>query len=105
VVLLNRTRDARFTQEGIYISYSDDDLSRPELWSQPPVKIMGPTQWYPQVVGLPQEQGTDKLAGHYAHLKVGQQIRGVLQFGRPGETLACPPPGEGYQFKCRTGDW
>ena len=104
VILLNRARDAAFTPGGVYISYSDPDLSR-LAWT-PPLWFMGPTQWYPQVIGLLQDRGTDKLAARYAHLKVGQLIRGVIQFGRPGETQACPPPGEDYSFKCRNGsDW
>jgi hypothetical protein len=97
VILMNRAEDSRFTQQGIYVSYSPD-LTRPELWSRP-VQVTGPTQWYPQVVGMPADMGTDKLAGRYATFKVGQLIRGTLQFGRPGETLACPP--EGYPVRCR----
>ena len=74
VMLMNRALDnsPNWRPGGIYVSYSSDP-SRPELWTRP-YPIVGLTQWYPQVVGLPRDRGTDKEAGRWATFKVGQWI-------------------------------
>jgi hypothetical protein len=59
VMLLNRTRDSNFAQEGIYISYGDS-LSDFQSWTIPG-KIIDGGAWYPQVIGV-----SDKLAGQSA---------------------------------------
>jgi hypothetical protein len=59
VVLLNRTKNSNYAEEGIYISYSDS-LSDLQSWSVP-TKIMDGGAWYPQVIG-----DSDKLAGETA---------------------------------------
>ena len=51
-------------QEGIYISYAPS-LDDPALWSNP-TKILNGGQWYPQVLGLEDGLGTDKMAGEWA---------------------------------------
>ncbi len=70
VLLLNRTQDANWTQEGIYVSFNDS-LEKPDRWSKPS-KILAnlkKDEWYPQVVGLnTQAKETDKLAGSKARL-------------------------------------
>jgi hypothetical protein len=87
VMLLNRVIDKDWTQEGVYVSYSDD-LNQPGRWT-PPVKILGglgKDRWYPQVIGLDTaKQETDKLAGHKARLFVRGESRWELRFLRPGE--------------------
>lgn len=84
VMLLNRTRDYRWTQEGVYVSFNAD-LAHPRGWT-PPRKILGelPAQaWYPQVVGLDTaRRETDKLAGRVARLFVRGQSRWEMVFGR-----------------------
>src|SRR5207249_5321097 len=50
VVLLNRTKDSNYTEEGIYISYSNS-LSDLQSWTIP-IKIMDGGAWYPQVMGV-----------------------------------------------------
>ena len=75
VMLLNRTKDEGFTQEGIYVSFGTS-LENPSTWSVPTQLIAG-GEWYPQVIGFEVGEGTDKLAsglarffmsGHSAHL-------------------------------------
>jgi hypothetical protein len=86
VLLLNRAKDSRWSQEGIYICFSRN-LSNPEAWSQPR-KILespGPDRWYPQVMGTAEELGTDKLAGAVARLFVRGQSRWELVFRKPGQ--------------------
>ena len=68
VMLLNRAYDREFSQEGIYIS-SSPSLDEPAKWS-PPQRLMSGGRWYPQVIGLEGESGTDKLAGERARLFV-----------------------------------
>jgi hypothetical protein len=87
VILLNRAKDANWTQEGIYVSFSRD-LANPAGWS-PPQKILegpGRDRWYPQVIGLDRsKRETDKLAGRVARLFVRGQSRWEILFLRPGE--------------------
>jgi hypothetical protein len=87
VILLNRTKDASWTQEGIYITFNPD-LSNPDRWS-PPRKILdgpGANQWYPQVIGIEKtKQHTDKLAGQVARLFVRGQSRWEIVFLNPGK--------------------
>jgi hypothetical protein len=64
VMLLNRAKDVKYTQEGIYYS-SAPSLGDPRLWS-PPQKILNGGKWYPQVLGLEDGTGTDKIAGEWA---------------------------------------
>ena len=74
VMLLNRTKDKDWTQEGIYVSFNAN-LADPNGWTQP-VKILDANElekskWYPQVVGLDTvKRETDKLAGRNARLFV-----------------------------------
>ena len=90
VVLLNRARDGRWTQEGIYISFNSD-LADPSGWSFPQ-KILEVSGWYPQVLGLNQSRReTDKLAGRVARLFVRGRSEWQIQFLRPGENQ--PEPG------------
>jgi hypothetical protein len=63
VMLLNHAKDDNFAQEGIYVSFATD-ISDPRLWS-PPVKILNGGRWYPQVIGLQDGEGTDKVAGEW----------------------------------------
>ena len=64
VMLLNRAKNDRYAQEGIYYSYAPS-LDNPRLWS-PPQKILNGGRWYPQVLGLEDGTGTDKVAGEWS---------------------------------------
>ena len=66
VMLLNRASDSAWTQEGIYISVSPV-LDDPSNWTRP-VKVFEGGVFYPQVIGLERDLGTDKLAGSRARL-------------------------------------
>jgi hypothetical protein len=66
VMLLNRASDSAWTQEGSYIAFSPV-LDDPARWTKP-VKIIDGGPFYPQVMGLEKDRGTDKLAGSRARL-------------------------------------
>lgn len=83
VVLLNRARAADFAQEGIYISAAKS-LDDPTKWS-PPQRILSGGRWYPQVIGLEAESGTDKLAGERARLFVSGTSVHEIVFQQPEE--------------------
>ena len=80
VMLLNRSKDESYTQEGIYISYSPR-LDDPSLWT-PPVKILSGGRWYPQVVGSAAGSGTDKHAGASARFFMSGRSDWVINFLR-----------------------
>jgi len=87
VMLLNRTKDSRWTQEGVYVSFNRD-LANAKGWSEP-AKILesqGADRWYPQVLGIDKQNlETDKLAGKVARLF----LRGVSRWEGVFEA---PPP-------------
>jgi len=87
VILLNRTMDSNWKQEGIYVTYNPD-LSDPTDWT-PPAKILDRADllsrlrrhsaWYPQVIGV--EKGeTDKRAGRLARLYVMGESYWEIEF-------------------------
>ena len=87
VILLNRTKDSNWTQEGIYVTFNRD-LANPTGWSAPEKILDGPgrDRWYPQVIGLDKaKRETDKLAGRVARLFVRGQSRWEILFLKPGE--------------------
>ena len=67
VMLLNRAENENFGSEGIYFLCAD--LVRSAAWTTPRELIDG--EWYPQVVGLEEGSGTNKLAGHILILHDG----------------------------------
>jgi hypothetical protein len=64
VMLLNHNIGTSFTNEGIYVAFAAD-IGDPASWSAPE-KILEGGGWYPQVIGLEAEFGTDKQAGREA---------------------------------------
>ncbi|RPJ43129.1 MAG: hypothetical protein EHM21_11940 [Chloroflexi bacterium] len=80
VILLNRAIDPRWKQEGIYISFTPD-LTDPSSWSEP-LKILDEKGWYPQVVGDPASQGTDREAGEQARLFIHGESKYFIRFSR-----------------------
>ena len=83
VMLLNRARDASFAQEGIYIS-SAASLDAPSAWSAPR-QILEGGRWYPQVMGLDDGAGSDRLAGERARLYISGVSEYEIVFQRPDE--------------------
>ena len=79
VMLLNRTEDDTFAQEGIYVSFAPS-LDDPTLWSVPE-RLLAGGRWYPQVIGLELGEGTDKLAGGVARFFVGGRSTHLIRFG------------------------
>ena len=61
VMLLNRTKDESWGQQGVYIAYSRT-LDDPGAWSAPELLVTG-GEWYPQVIGLEPGRGSDREAG------------------------------------------
>jgi hypothetical protein len=82
VILLNRTKDASWTQEGIYVTFHSD-LADPGGWTAPR-KILDGGTWYPQVIGL-EKGGTDKLAGRVARFFMGGKSNHEIVFLQPDE--------------------
>lgn len=80
VMLLNRSRDESFDQDGIYVSMSAS-LDNPSSW-RAPTKIFDGGQWYPQVIGLEHGEGTDKLAGQEARFFMAGRSNYVIRFNR-----------------------
>jgi hypothetical protein len=84
VILLNRAKDWKWTQEGIYVTFNRD-LAEPRGWMAPR-KIVEGGNWYPQVIGL-EKGGTDKLAGRIARFFMGGKSDSEIVFLRPSEKL------------------
>ena len=80
VMLLNRSRDESYSQEGIYVSYAPR-LDDPSLWT-PPVKILNGGKWYPQVIGSATSTGTDKSAGASARFFMSGRSDWVINFSQ-----------------------
>jgi len=80
VMLLNRAKDTKYDQEGIYVSFSPR-LDDPRLWSTPS-KILNGGSWYPEVIGLDQGIGTDKAAGEWARFFMAGTSQHLIHFTR-----------------------
>jgi hypothetical protein len=78
VMLVNRTKDEAFTQEGIYVSFAPS-LEDPVLWSEPQ-KIVNGGRWYPQVVGLTPGEGTDRITGSRARFFMSGTSTAYIDF-------------------------
>ena len=77
-MLLNRAKNTRYDQEGIYVSFSPS-LDDPRLWS-PPVKILNGGSWYPQVISEDDGVGTDKVAGEWARFFMAGTSQYLIHF-------------------------
>ena len=80
VMLLNRTKNESFDNEGIYIAFAHR-LDDPAAWSTP-LKLMSGGGWYPQVAGLDIGSGTDKLAGQRARFFLTGRSDQIIEFER-----------------------
>jgi hypothetical protein len=80
VMLLNRSKDESYGQEGIYASYAPR-LDDPSLWTMP-VKVLNGGRWYPQVVGSTLGTGTDKHAGATARFFMSGRSDWMINFIR-----------------------
>jgi hypothetical protein len=91
VMLLNRAQDAQWTQEGVYVAFTER-LHDPGTWSIPQ-RLLGGGAWYPQVVGLEPGTGTDREAGERARFFLGGQSSYVIAFAKaqaPSGTVGAP---------------
>jgi hypothetical protein len=80
VMLLNRSKDENYGQEGIYVSYAPR-LDDPRLWTAP-VRILSGGKWYPQVIGAAADTGTDKRAGASARFFMSGRSDWVINFAK-----------------------
>jgi hypothetical protein len=80
VMLLNRSKDESYSQEGIYVSFSPR-LDDPSLWTAP-AKILNGGRWYPQVVGSANGSGTDKHAGASARFFMSGRSDWIINFSQ-----------------------
>jgi hypothetical protein len=78
VMLLNRATDSNWTQEGIYISFTDR-LDDPRSWTTPQ-RLLASGRWYPQVIGSEAGTGTDKLAGQRARFFMSGRSEYLIEF-------------------------
>jgi hypothetical protein len=74
VALLNHTNGTSWSQEGIYVTLSQDLVE----WTTPQ-KIFESNDWYPQVIGLGQN-GTDTAAGRFMRVFIGGVSNYILEF-------------------------
>jgi hypothetical protein len=65
IVLMSRSIGGNYESGGIYMTYTTT-LDSPLSWVQPKLIISVNQGWYPQVIGDPSIQGTDKLSGSQA---------------------------------------
>jgi hypothetical protein len=77
-MLLNRAKNTKYDQEGIYIAFSPR-IDDPRLWSTP-VKILNGGSWYPQVIGFDDGVGTDKVAGETARFFMAGTSEYLIHF-------------------------
>ena len=78
-------------QEGIYVAFAAA-LDNPATWSIPQ-RVMAGGTWYPQVLGLNPDSGTDKEAGQEVRFYVSGHSSAVIRFDRPAIRpcmLVCP---------------
>jgi hypothetical protein len=78
VMLLNRTKDEQFTQEGVYVSFAAV-LDDPTAWTAPQ-KLVDGGLWYPQVMGIESGEGSDRQASARARLFVGGRSHTFIDF-------------------------
>ena len=91
VVLLNRAKDRKWTQDAIYISFNPD-VANPSGWTTPRW-IKDKVQFYPQVIGIEQgKRETDKLAGRVARFFVSAKSKWEIVFLKPGEYAPATQP-------------
>lgn len=80
VMLLNRSKDEQYNNEGIYVAYATS-LDNPQAWSAPQ-KILNGGGWYPQVAGLDRGAGSDTHAGQRPRFFLTGRSASVLEFRR-----------------------
>lgn len=80
VMLLNKAVSNEFRQGGVFVSYNPR-LDDPEGWS-PPERLFSGGEWYPQVIGLDEGQGTDAQAGATARFFMAGRSDYTIRFGR-----------------------
>jgi len=78
VMLLNRTRDEQFTQEGTYVSFARR-LDNPAAWTTP-MKIVDGESLSPQVIGAESGDSGDRRAGARARLFLGGASGTYVEF-------------------------
>jgi hypothetical protein len=63
IVLMDRSQGGNYDTQGVYMTYTTN-LSDPGSWVAPKLIISENQGWYPQVIGAPSVEGTDKTAGN-----------------------------------------
>jgi hypothetical protein len=87
VILMNHAKDAKWTQDGIFVTFNPD-VADPTGWSEPQ-RLRNRAPFYPQVVGTDKAgRETDKLAGRVARFFLSGKSKLEIVFLKPGE----PPP-------------
>lgn len=80
VILMSRTLNHDFDQDGNYVAYATD-IGNPLTWTTPRKFLSGEeSSWYPQVIGAKEMRGTDSLAGQTSRLFLHGQSEWLLHF-------------------------
>lgn len=80
VMLLNRSKDEQYNNDGIYVSYAPT-LDNPTAWTAPR-KILNSGGWYPLIAGSEPGSGTDKQMGQRARFFLTGRSTSILEFRR-----------------------
>jgi len=80
VMLLNQAVSNEWRQGGVFVSYNPR-LDDPTGWSTP-ARLLSGGQWYPQVIGLDEGQGTDAYAAAIARFFMAGRSDYTIRFGR-----------------------
>jgi hypothetical protein len=62
IVLMDRSNGGNYDTQGVYMTYTAN-LADPASWATPKLILCENQGWYPQVIGAPTLEGTDKAAG------------------------------------------
>ena len=96
VMLLNRTKDEQFTQEGVYVSFARR-LDSPAAWTLP-IKIVDGGSWYPQVMGIETRQRQRQAGRRTRAVLHGRPVELVHRVQRAGSARLCR--GEAIPTRC-----
>ncbi len=91
IVVMDRSQGGNYVTQGVYMTYTTD-LTNPASWATPKSIITDSQGWYPQVIGAPAIDGTDKAAGAGTSLRTRYFNQGQSTLFVTFNMPASPPP-------------
>jgi hypothetical protein len=79
IILMDRSKGGNYETQGVYMTYTTN-LDEPRSWVAPKIIITDNQGWYPQVIGAPAVEGTDKTAGSGAERQTRYFNQGQSNF-------------------------